>query len=146
MVDNGRRLRVSAERCIGCRACGTICPAGLVTLSDSDHRRSVRFAALCAEDCDLCVGACPTGAINLPLSAGPGPGEGTELLFELQACAGCGVPVATAEMLAWLRAEIPQDLQTDAEGQEWLDLCPGCRQQLEARWVAREGIMTRWPG
>lgn len=146
MAENTRRLLVSVERCIGCRACATVCPAGLITLSDSDHRRSLCFAALCAEDCSLCVDACPTEAIDLPPLAGPVPEEGTELHFELQACTGCGGPTVTAQTLDWLRAEIPQEVQFDAEGQEWLDLCPACRQELEARRVAREGIMTRWPG
>lgn len=146
MADTRRRLVVSAERCIGCRACARVCPASLVTRSDADHRRTVWFAAECAEDCSLCVDACPTKAIDLTPAAGPVPDEGTELRFELQACTGCGGPMTTAEMLAWLRAKIPQEVQIDAGGQEWLDLCPGCRQELEARRVAREGIMTRWPG
>ncbi len=145
MADNGRQLLVSVERCIGCRACATVCPADLITLNDSDHRRTLRFAAVCSEECDLCVGACPTEAINLAPLEGPVPGEGAELRFELQACTSCGGPVATAEMLAWLRAEIPKEVQIDAEGQEWLEMCPSCRQELEAWRVAREGIMIRWP-
>jgi ferredoxin len=146
MADKGRQLRVSAERCIGCRACATVCSADLIARHDSDHQRRLRFAAVCAEDCSLCVDACLTEAIDLLPLAGAMPGEETELLFELQACIGCARPVSTAEMLAWLRAEIPPEVQIDAEGREWLDLCPGCRQELEAQRVAREGIMIRWPG
>lgn len=145
MTANGRQLLVSAESCIGCRACATVCPEGLITRSDTDHRRTVWFAAVCAEDCDRCVEACPTEAISLPRITGVVPGEGTRLDFELRACAGCGAPVATAEMLTWLRTTIPAQMQTDAEGQQWLELCPRCRQQVEAQRVAREGIMTRWP-
>ena len=139
------QLLVSAERCIGCRACATVCPEELITLSDTDHRRTVWLAAMCAEDCDRCVGACPTEAISLATAAEAGPAEGTRLDFELWACAGCGAPVATVEMLARLRAVVPAQVQADAEGQEWLELCPRCRQEVEAQRVAREGIMTRWP-
>jgi len=145
MTANRRQLLVSAERCIGCRACATVCPEGLIALSDSDHRRTVWFAAVCAEDCDLCVEACPTEVISLEPVVGAVPDERTELDFELRACAGCSAPVATVETLARLRAVVPAQVQTDAEGQEWLELCPRCRQEVEAQRVAREGIMTRWP-
>lgn len=145
MTANGRQLLVSAEQCIGCRACATVCPEGLITRSDTDHRRTVWFAAVCAEDCDLCVRACPTEAISLQPAVRAVSEAGTELVFELRPCAVCGAPVATVEMLARLRAVVPTQVQTDAEGQEWLELCPCCRREIEARQVAREGIMTRWP-
>jgi Fe-S-cluster-containing hydrogenase component 2 len=145
MTVNERQLLVSGERCIGCRACATVCPEGLITLGDADHRRTVWFAALCAEDCTLCAEACPTEAISLQPVTGFVLEERTRLDFELWSCAGCGAPAATAEMLAWLRTVIPTQMQTDAEGQEWLELCPRCRQEAEAQRIAREGIMTRWP-
>jgi ferredoxin len=144
MASNERRLRVDATRCIGCRACTTVCPAGLITLTDSDHRRMVRYVALCAEDCDRCATACPTQAIHLESAAAPA-GEGTILHFALAACEHCRAPLAPVEMLDHLRAAIPAQMQTDAEGQDWLTLCPGCRQQLEAEGMARETLMTRWP-
>lgn len=144
MATNERQLLVSVKRCIGCRACATVCPKALVTLSDTDHRRTVWFAAVCREDCTRCVEACPTEAISLPTITGAVSGEGTRLDFELRACAACGAPVATPEMLEWLRAAIPPEVQTDVEGTQWLELCPRCRQKLEAQQVAREVVMTRW--
>jgi ferredoxin len=143
MASNERELRVSAERCIGCRACATVCPAGLIILADSDHRRTVRFAAVCAEECDRCAAACPTEAIQMVPAAAP-PGKGTVLDFTLAACEGCGAPLAPVEMLAHLQAAIPGQVQTDAEGQVWLALCPACRQQGEARRMAQEVLLTRW--
>ena len=145
MASNRRQLLVSAEGCIGCRACATVCPEGLITLRDTDHRRTISFAAVCEKDCDLCVKACPTEAITLPPVPVGMAEEGTELSFEMQTCTSCDAPVATIEMLAWLQETIPTEVQTDAEGQEWLVLCPRCRRELEAHRVAREGIMTRWP-
>ncbi len=144
MTTDRRQLLVSAERCLGCRACATVCPEGLITLDDADYRRTVWFAATCGEDCALCVEACPTEAITLQSWTEVVPEARTALNFELSACAGCGAPVATAEMLAWLRTVIPAQVQTDAEGQEWLDLCPRCRQEGEAQRMAREVVMTRW--
>ena len=145
MTDNGRQLVVSAERCIGCRACATVCPEGLVALRDTDHQRTISFAAVCDKECDLCVKACPTEAISLPPVTGATEDGGTELSFEKQACASCGAPVVTMEMGAWLKEAIPTEVQTDADGQEWLALCPRCRREAEAQRVAREAILTRWP-
>jgi ferredoxin len=144
MASNERRLQVRAERCIGCQACATVCPADLITLTDTDHRRTIRFAAVCGEDCDRCPTACPTQAIRLEPAAASA-GEGTILHFALAPCEHCGVPLAPVEMLAHLQATIPAQVQIDAEGQAWMTLCPACRQQGEARRMARETLMTRWP-
>jgi ferredoxin len=145
MTDEARRLVVSAERCIGCQACANQCPEGLVDLHDTDHQRTISFAVVCDKDCDLCVKACPTEAITLSPVTGATLEEGTQLSFEKQACASCGAPVVTEKMGAWLQEAIPTEVQTDAEGQEWLALCPRCRREAEAQRVAREAILTRWP-
>ncbi len=87
----------------------------------------------------------PTQAIHLAPAVALA-GAGTTLDFVLQACTGCGSLLAPVEMLAHLQAVIPSHLQTDAEGQDWLVLCPTCRQQGEAQRMAREVLLTRWPG
>jgi ferredoxin len=142
-MNQTRQLRVIADRCLGCRACATVCPAGLITRTDTDHRREVRFATLCAEECDRCVAACPTQAIDLAAATGLTNRE-TVLEFAMVACEGCDAPLAPAEMLAHLRAAVPVQVQTDAGGQRWLRLCPACRQQGEARQMAREALLARW--
>lgn len=142
MTGNGRQLQVSTERCIGCRACATTCPADLITLADGDYRRTVRFVAVCAEECDRCVAACPTQAISLVSGVAP-EGKGMVLGFPLVACEDCGRPLAPVEMLAHLSGVIPEQLQADAEGQAWLALCPACRRQGEVRQMAREVVLTR---
>lgn len=144
MTGTPRQLQVSTERCIGCQACATVCPAGLIALTDSDHRRTVRFVAVCTEECDRCANACPTQAIRLVEAVAP-ENEGTVLDFALAVCEGCGAPLGPVEMLAHLRASIPDQVQTDAEGHVWQTLCPACRQQGEARQMAREVLLTRWP-
>ncbi len=143
MAGKDRQLRVSAQLCIGCRACATVCPAGLITLEESDHRRTLRFVAVCTEECDLCVAACPTQAIRLVPAATP-VGEEILLDFALAACEDCGAPLAPVEVLAHLRNAVPAQVQFDAEGQDWLALCPACRKKGEARQMAREALLTRW--
>lgn len=144
MANHERQLLISAACCIGCRACATVCPAGLITRTDADYRRTLGFAAFCAEECDRCAAACPTQAIELAAATGPTNGE-TVLEFALAACEGCGAPLAPAEMLAHLRATIPAQVQTDADGLAWLALCPACRQQVEAQRMGREPLLSRWP-
>ena len=149
-MNRSRRLLVSAEHCLGCRACATVCPAGLITRTDADFWRTLRFAAVCAEECDRCAAACPTQAITLAdfrsLANFGSLGEGTVLEFALVACEGCGAPLAPAEMLAHLRATVPAPVQADAEGLDWLALCPACRQRVEAQRMGREVLLSRWLG
>ena len=145
MTDRRRQLRVNSDICIGCRACAAVCPAGLIVVQDARHVRTVRFEALCTEDCVLCADACPVDAIALQPLAGDIHDGATELRFPLLACDRCGAPVATGEMLTHLRTAVPAALQVDASGQTWLGLCAPCRQRAEAEGVAREHILTRWP-
>jgi ferredoxin len=130
-----RALQVDVGKCLGCRACSTVCPAGLIILQDYEGRRTVRFAASCSEDCTLCVPACPEGAITLL----PGVrGTTLEVVFDLLPCAACHSPFITTPVLNKLQQELaralgPADLS-------WLPLCPSCRQAQQGQAMTTWGI------
>lgn len=145
MGYNDRELVVHGERCIGCRACATVCPEALITRTDAGLRRALSFSAVCSQDCRLCVEACPVDALALRPGEADKARSAIHLGFDLMACTECGEPRGTQEMLAWLRTTIPAPVQADAEGRGWMDLCPACRQRAEAASVAAEGLLTRWP-
>jgi ferredoxin len=108
-----------------------VCPAGLITLTDQAARRTVRFAAVCAEDCALCVPACPEGAITLTPGA---PGAETTVGFDLLLCDACHTPFLTAPILVKLRAGLATAIgPTDPS---WLTLCPACRQAKQGQEMA----------
>lgn len=115
-----KAIEVNREKCIGCRACSTICSPLLITLTDDGHRRVIAFPPSCEEDCDRCLRACPTGAIAF----GEKPGVSAILEFELAFCDRCGKPFATKEELAYVLSRISSIMGGEPE---WKNLCPECR-------------------
>lgn len=125
-----RALQVNVDKCIGCRACSAVCPAGLIILTDQTAQRTVRFAAVCVEDCTLCDPACPEGAIVLLPGAA---GTETTVSFDLLPCAACHTPFLTAPILSKLRAGLAAIGLADPS---WLTLCPACRQAKQGQEMA----------
>lgn len=121
-------MLVNPDLCFGCRACSSVCPAGLITLRDQDGRRVLRFSGTCGEDCSRCQEVCPPGAITLREVAGM-PGA-VELEFSLRRCAVCGQPFAPEKALAALHPRVQETLGGGET--PWWDLCPACRRSLLA--------------
>lgn len=115
-----RAIEVNREKCIGCRACSTVCSPLLITLTDDGNRRVIAFPPSCEEDCDRCLRACPTGAIAF----GERPGVSVTLEFELIPCVRCGKPFATKEELDYILPAISRILGGEPG---WKNLCPECR-------------------
>ncbi|MCS7286474.1 MAG: 4Fe-4S dicluster domain-containing protein [Anaerolineae bacterium] len=115
-----RTIEVAGEKCIGCRACSTVCSPLYITLTDDGNRRTIVFPLSCEEDCDLCLKACPTGAIAF----GEVPRAPLTLEFELISCARCGNPFATKEELAYVLPRISRVLGGEPA---WGNFCPECR-------------------
>jgi ferredoxin len=120
-----RTLEVAGEKCIGCRACSSICAPLHISLTDVGNRRTIAFPASCEEDCDLCLRACPTGAIAF----GVGPGKPLTLEFELIPCSKCGKPFATREEMAFVLPKVSKVLGGEPD---WKGLCPECRREESA--------------
>ncbi len=120
-----RAIEVSREKCIGCRACSSVCSPLHITLTDDGNRRVISFPPSCEEDCDLCLRACPTGAIAF----GEIAGAPLSLEFELIPCVRCGRPFATKEEMAFVLPRVSRVLGGEPD---WKGLCPECRVEESA--------------
>ena len=146
-TGNRNQLIVDLDKCIGCWACTHVCPAELITFADNDRQRTLRFARTCSEDCTRCAEVCPEEAITLtPASERAPEGEYLAAAFDLLSCQQCGAPFTTERIIDKLLAVVPQEFQEDAEELSWVRLCPDCRKLTEGEKVAKEWVMSRWPG
>ena len=64
MTDNGMKIHLDTDMCIGCGCCGEACAQGALELTD----KAVLIEAYCI-GCGACVDMCPTGALSLPAAA-----------------------------------------------------------------------------
>lgn len=146
-TNTPNQLVVDLDKCIGCWACTHVCPADLITFADQDGQRILRFIRLCREDCTRCADVCPEEAIALTPATETLP-EGAYLTatFDLLDCQHCGTLFTTARIVDKLSEVIPLELQTDAANLSWVRLCPHCRQLSEGKKIAKEWVMSRWPG
>ena len=140
MMSAVQKLDIDIDKCIGCQACTNGCPAKLITFTDKEAERVLQFAMTCAEDCTKCVDACSEAAITL-LPADKVIENTFSVRFPLARCTDCGGPCATEKMMAKLNAAIPSLLVP--KDQDWLSICPACRQICEAKNVASRGIKSR---
>jgi ferredoxin len=60
-------LHVDPERCVGCAACVTVCPHGVLAMADGKAR--ARDPDGCME-CGACATNCPTGAVRVTPGVG----------------------------------------------------------------------------
>lgn len=133
-------IKVDPDKCLGCLACSNVCPSQNIVLLQSSDRRTIHWKR-CKEECDLCVEFCPAKALALvaydELVAEP------EISFELVMCRVCGSRYATPPMLGRVEASLPPELQKDADGLEWIWVCPQCRRDIEAEKAAGEVVRER---
>ena len=135
-----QKIHLDINKCIGCPACTHVCPAKLISFTDEKAERVLQFATTCAEDCTRCADACSEAAITL-LPADKEIEDTFSVTFPLARCTDCGGPCATEKMMVKLNATISSLLVT--EDQDWLGICPACRQICEAKNVAGRGLMIR---
>lgn len=66
-LKNVATLNLTAEKCVGCGMCESVCPRGVFDISDG--KTCIADKDLCME-CGACVRNCPAGA--LAVNAGVG--------------------------------------------------------------------------
>ncbi|MHC1631539.1 MAG: hypothetical protein ACXQT4_04505, partial [Methanotrichaceae archaeon] len=144
------RLVLDQDKCIGCRACSSMFPKETIVLKDEGTCRTIIFPAFCDDGCLDCAQICPVGAITWwvqsRLSMAERPEVSDEqfcLNFDLELCQRCGEPFATEGEIWFTKAIIPADLQIDASGQSWIELCPSCRRSIERERSSRDLVKAR---
>ena len=124
-MPNIQKLVIHEDKCIGCRACASTCPAAMITLTDSDEVRTIRFPITCSEDCTRCAEVCSEDAIMLETASGAVEGF-SSVEFPLVSCAECAQPYATAPMIEKVRMSTSASLEPVSPF--WIESCPNCRQ------------------
>ena len=133
-------IKVDADLCLGCKSCSNICPSQKIIRTDTGEMRSLHWK-WCKEECDLCVEFCPAKALALvPYDESvPEP----DVSFELVACNICQSRYATEPMLRRIESVLPDNMQKDSEGLEWIRICPLCRRNIEAQRATRQMVLGR---
>ncbi len=133
-------IKVDYGKCLGCLACSNVCPSQNIVLFQNTDTRTIHWKR-CKEECDRCVEFCPAKALALvpydELVSEP------EISFELLACRICGSRYATLPQLMRVESSLPPGLQKDADGLEWIWICPQCRRDIEAEKAARQVVRER---
>lgn len=65
-LNNGKAIKVNADKCIGCKVCTQVCPIGNIVVTISAQRLSKK-----CEFCLACVHSCPENAIGLKMDKNP---------------------------------------------------------------------------
>jgi Fe-S-cluster-containing hydrogenase component 2 len=133
-------IKVDADLCLGCKSCSNVCPSQKIIRTDAGEMRSLHWKR-CKEECDLCVVFCPGHALALvPYDEGvPEP----DVSFELVACKICQSRYATEPMLRRIESVLPDNMQKDSDGLEWIRICPLCRRNIEAQRATRQMVLGR---
>jgi len=122
-----RKLIVSSEKCIGCRACSLACPEDYIKIEEAESEISVEFPPGCDMQCTKCVDICPTHALTLTNDTPEK--KSVKLWFEMAECEACGRFFAPKMMLKYIIRRL-EDTGLADEKIAWLMLCPTCRHSI----------------
>lgn len=65
-LNNGKALKINADKCTGCKVCTQVCPIGNIIVTTTAQRLSKK-----CEFCLACIHNCPQNAISLKMDKNP---------------------------------------------------------------------------
>ncbi|MDD3245542.1 MAG: 4Fe-4S dicluster domain-containing protein [Methanosarcina sp.] len=167
MNERIRLIIADEKKCIGCRACTSVCPEGIIHFSEEGGMRNIQFPGSCTLNCELCALNCPENAIMFllreesnieeniegklggKLEGEKKAGENRVLLpdriisLKLMPCRKCGATFATLKEIEKVRKAISEKVPLPSGGDFWMELCPGCRRGTFREKEAKTLLMTR---
>ncbi|AKB19870.1 MULTISPECIES: ferredoxin family protein [unclassified Methanosarcina] len=167
MNERIRLIIADEKKCIGCRACTSVCPEGIIHFSEEGGMRNIQFPGSCTLNCELCALNCPENAIMFllreesnieeniegklggKLEGEKKAGENRVLLpdriisLKLTPCRKCGATFATLKELEKVRRAISEKVPLLSGEDFWMELCPGCRRGTFREKEAKTLLMTR---
>ena len=137
------RLAVDIDKCIGCGACANVCPARLISLTDTDTKRTVEFALGRCTYCARCAEVCPVTAITMTKEFELATNNKSDLNITVELilvrCELCDTKFTTQRIVDKLMAELPKEIDIEAAALDWLKICPDCRKLREGQKISEAG-------
>jgi hydrogenase-4 component H len=59
------KVKLNADRCVGCGGCANVCPPGLIEITDKDGIRYIKRDLFRCIYCGRCVEVCPEKALTM---------------------------------------------------------------------------------
>lgn len=119
---------LDGERCVGCGACLSVCPARLFDLTISGTQLTLAAELSRCTYCGRCADICPTGAIAMTgrfETAVTSPAQlRLTAQLEMAHCPSCGRPLGTTRHLAAHAAAIARTADPDL-----MALCAVCKRR-----------------
>ena len=123
---------VDVMRCIGCGACGNICPPRLITLQDVDGYRQVTFELGRCTYCANCRDVCPEQAIIMSSQSEISTALRSDLLISLKLklvkCRSCGQVVTTQRIANKVKTILNENAHQDPQTSN-VNLCLACKRK-----------------
>lgn len=117
---------IDGERCLGCGACAHVCPARLISLTQSENRLVLNADLGRCTYCARCEDVCPAGAFRMTdrfeTTVDDPRRLSIRIELEMAACPRCHRTVESRHMVAFVAEKY--GLADSLSG-----LCPDCRRR-----------------